>query len=155
MHSTYELYYSDLAYNVVMGKADNEQRKMIETFVELSYILIDNVAPGVTVGEVAKKIMEKLNKTEYAPHTPPVFGHGIGIVGHEWYPPITIFEPWTSYEFREGMVEELYLQINKPGVGGLRLEIPVLVTKIPVLVTKRGCEKPTKTPIEPAEHQPD
>ncbi|MEM1512842.1 MAG: hypothetical protein QXN15_09835 [Candidatus Jordarchaeales archaeon] len=99
--------------------------------------------------------MEKLNKTEYAPHTPPVFGHGIGIVGHEWYPPITIFEPWTSYEFREGMVEELYLQINKPGVGGLRLEIPVLVTKIPVLVTKRGCEKPTKTPIEPAEHQPD
>ncbi|MEM1512841.1 MAG: M24 family metallopeptidase [Candidatus Jordarchaeales archaeon] len=55
MHSTYELYYSDLAYNVVMEKADNEQRKMIETFVELSYILIDNVAPGVTVGEVAKK----------------------------------------------------------------------------------------------------
>ena len=144
LHATYDLYYSDLSFNVVMGKANQEQRKMIETFVELSYTLLDNVAPGVRIGEVAQKVMDKLSKTEYAPHTPLVFGHGIGIVGHEWYPPIAPFEPWTKYELKGGMVEELYLQINKPGVGGLRLEVPVLITG-------RGCEKLTKTPIEPAE----
>jgi Xaa-Pro aminopeptidase len=144
LHSTYELYYSDLSFNIVLGRASNEQKKMMETFTDIAYTLLDSVAAGVKIGDVAAAVMGKLEKTEYHPHVPPVFGHGLGIVGHEWYPPIAPFPPWSDYVLKENMVEELYLQLNKPGIGGLRLEVPVLVKK-------DGCEKLTKTPIEPEE----
>ncbi|MHA1209771.1 MAG: M24 family metallopeptidase [Candidatus Freyarchaeota archaeon] len=142
LHCTYELYYSDLAYNIVMGKPTPEQQKLVDTYVELVHFMLDTIQPGMKIGELANQVAEKLFNTEYLPHVPPVFGHGLGIVGHEWYPPIASFEPWASMEFRENMVEELYLQLNHPGVGGLRLEIPVLITK-------RGAERLTETPVEP------
>jgi Xaa-Pro aminopeptidase len=144
LHCTYDLYYSDLSFNVVMGRASDEQRRMMEIFVDLAYTLLDSICAGVKIGDVVQKVMEKLNKTEFAHHTPPVFGHGLGIVGHEWYPPLAPFEPWSSYELKENMVEELYLQLNKPGIGGFRLEVPVLIKK-------DGCEKLTRMPIEPEE----
>jgi Xaa-Pro dipeptidase len=142
LHCTYELYYSDLAYNVVMGKPTPKQQKLIDTYNEIVHFMLDNIQPGMKIGEIANEISKKLFQTEYLPHVPPVFGHGLGIVGHEWYPPISSFEPWASMEFKENMVEELFIQLNHPGVGGLRLEIPILITK-------KGAEKLTKTPVEP------
>jgi len=142
LHSTYAMYYSDLSFNVVVGKASKEQKEMMEIFTDVAYTLLDSVEAGVRIGDVANAVMRKIERTPYFAHVPPVFGHGIGIVGHEWYPPIAPFPPWTDYVLKENMVEELYFQLNKPGVGGLRLEVPVLVKK-------HGCEKLTKTTVEP------
>ena len=69
------------------------------------------------------------------------FGHGIGIVGHEWYPAITSGEEFAHLVFEPDMAEVAALVINKPGVGGMRLECPVLITD-------DGAEVLTKTQIE-------
>lgn len=142
LHPTYNLYYSDLACNVVMGEPTDEQQKLIDTFNEMVDFMFDNLSPGLKIGKYAETILEKLSETKYHDHVPPVFGHGIGIVGHDWYPPITVLEPWSEIEFRENMVEELYLQLNQPGVGGLRLELPVLITN-------NGPIRLTESPVRP------
>jgi Xaa-Pro aminopeptidase len=142
LHCTHDLYYSDLAHNVLLGEPTDEQRDMIDVFVETAEFLLNAVEPGVTMGEVTQQVNERLSGTGYEQHVPPVFGHGIGTVGHDGYPVLSWVEPYASVEFEENMVQELYLQVNQPGVGGLRFEVPVVVTC-------DGAERLTETPIEP------
>lgn len=142
LHSTYDLYYSDLAYNVVMGEPTDEQQELINVFVDTAEFMLDSVEPGVTMGELTQKVTGKISGTGYQKHVPPIFGHGIGTVGHDGYPLVSWVEPYSGVEFEEGMVQEMYLQVNEPGTGGLRLELPVLVTA-------DGAERLTETPIEP------
>ncbi len=83
--------------------------------------------------------MEHLNSVGYARYALAAFGHGIGIVGHEWYPAITSGEEFAHLTFEPNMAEVAALVINRPGVGGVRLECPVIITD-------DGNEVLTKTP---------
>ena len=48
---------------------------------------------------------------------------------------------WGSMIFEENMVEVAAVVFNRPGLGGLRLEAPTLITK-------NGSEMLPKTPVE-------
>ena len=51
--------------------------------------------------------MDHLASIGYVQDALAAFGHGIGIVGHEWYPAITSGEEFAHlvFEFRRGQLE--------------------------------------------------
>lgn len=74
------------------------------------------------------------------------FGHGIGHFGNEWFPSFTnVAIPYSSdpgIVLEPGFMEIIAVTCNQPGVGGLRLERPAVITET-------GVEVLSKTPIEP------
>nr|MDO8089378.1 Xaa-Pro peptidase family protein [Candidatus Sigynarchaeota archaeon] len=142
LHSMYRLYYGDLSHNYFMGQPSEEQKKLSDAYVEACYTLIDEMQPGANIGDVAKSVMSVAEKHGYANDILFGFGHGIGGVGNESYPLIVDMEPWNKMEFEPGMVEIAAVVLNRPGVGGMRLEAPVWIKE-------DGNEVLPKTPIEP------
>ena len=65
------------------------------------------------------------------------FGHGLGL---EARIPPTI-SPENDYVLQDNMAMVAVVQLTDPAVGGLRLEMPLIITD-------RGAEKLCKTPIE-------
>nr|MDO8098791.1 hypothetical protein [Candidatus Njordarchaeota archaeon] len=69
-------------------------------------------------------------------------GHGIGCCGSEAYPIIVDGDPWGNMVLEPDMVEIMAIVLNKPSVGGMRLESPIWIKK-------KGNEVLPKTPFEP------
>ena len=88
MHPTYKQYYSDLSHNYIIGQPSPEQRKLADAYLEAAEVLIANLKTGRTVGQVAKTVAAVVEKSGYAAYTLPGYGHGLGVIGHEWYPAI-------------------------------------------------------------------
>jgi Xaa-Pro aminopeptidase len=74
------------------------------------------------------------------------FGHGIGHFGHEWYPTLTdikidqVSEP--DYKMEPNYMQMIAVTANMEGVGGLRMERPLVITE-------EGNELLSKLPFEP------
>ncbi len=141
MHPTYKNYYSDLSHNYILGKPSPEQKKLAEAYLETCETLIGSMKAGTKIRDVSKKVNEVLDKNGYRQYTLPGYGHGIGVIGHEWYPAIIDNEEFREVVLEENVVEIAALVINVPGVGGMRLECPVRVTP-------SGGEQLCTTPLE-------
>jgi Xaa-Pro dipeptidase len=141
MHPTYKQYYSDLSHNYILGKPSSEQQKLADAYLNACETLIASLKEGATIGEVFRAVMGKITATGYAQYTLPGFGHGLGVVGHEWYPAIIDNDEFRDIVLKENVVEVAAMVINVPGVGGMRLECPVRVTP-------SGGEMLTTTPLE-------
>ncbi len=147
LHAMYNLYLGDLARNVIMGEPTPEQRELAKAFVASCNMLLENMKPGVTYGEVADKMDAFMDRTGYRQYALPGYGHGIGILGNEYYPVVmnssVPYESKGDLVLQPNMVEVAALVLNKPGVGGMRMEMTVLITK-------NGNEPLNKVPFEPA-----
>jgi Xaa-Pro dipeptidase len=147
LHSMYNLYLGDLARNAIMGHPTPEQRELSDAFVATCNLLLENLKPGTTYGEVAAKMDAFLDDIGYRQYALPGYGHGIGILGNEWYPVVlnssTPYESQGDLVLQPNMIEVAAIVLNKPGVGGMRMETPVLITKT-------GNEPLNKVPVEPA-----
>ncbi len=147
VHCMYNLYLGDLARNAIMGEPTPEQRELSHAFVAACNLLLESLRPGATYGEVAVKMDAFMDRTGYRQYALPGYGHGIGILGNEWYP--VVMNSSVPYESRgdlvlqPNMIEIAGIVLNKPGVGGMRMEMPVLITK-------DGNEPLNKVPVEPA-----
>jgi Xaa-Pro aminopeptidase len=141
MHPTYKQYYSDLSHNYILGKPSLEQRKLADAYLAACDTLIASLKAGSTIGDVFKKVSDEVSRSDYRRYTLPGFGHGLGVVGHEWYPPIIDSDEVRDLVLQEDVVEVAAMVINVPGVGGMRLECPVRVTA-------SGGEMLTATPLE-------
>ncbi|RJP17532.1 MAG: aminopeptidase P family protein [Candidatus Abyssobacteria bacterium SURF_5] len=142
LHSTYGHYYSDLSHNYIIGKPTREQERLAEAYTGAAEFLISKLVPGARVPDIWQEMMDYLSSAGYVQDALAAFGHGIGIVGHEWYPAITSGEEFSHIVLEPNLTEVAALVINRPGVGGHRLECPVLITQ-------SGNEVLTKTPIRP------
>ena len=147
LHSMYNLYLGDLARNAIMGQPSAEQRELSDVFVATCNVLLENLKPGATYGEVAARMDAYLDDIGYRQYALPGYGHGIGILGNEWYPVVvnsnTPYESKGDLLLRPNMIEVAAIVLNKPGVGGMRMETPVLITET-------GNEPLNKVPFEPA-----
>jgi Xaa-Pro aminopeptidase len=147
LHSMYRLYLGDLARNVIMGEPTTEQRELSDAFVAACNLLLESLKPGTTYGQVADKMDAFLDDTGYRQYALPGYGHGIGIVGNEWYPVVVNsrvpYESNGDLMLQPNMIEVAAVVLNKPGVGGMRMETPVLITE-------GGNEPLNKVPVEPA-----
>lgn len=141
MHPTYKHYYSDLSHNYILGKPTAKQQKLADAYLKTSEKLISSLKAGSTVGEVWNTVNDEVTKLGYVDYTLPGFGHGLGVIGHEWYPAILNNDEFRNVVLEENVVEVAALVINVPDVGGMRLECPVRVTS-------SGGEMLTTTPLE-------
>lgn len=128
MHATYQRYYSDLSHNYILGKPSAEQRKLADAYLKTAEKLIGSLKAGVTVGQVWQTAYDEVSSLGYADYTLPAFGHGIGLIGHEWYPAIINNDEFRDLVLEEDVVEVAALVMNVQGVGGMRLECSVRVT---------------------------
>ncbi len=147
LHAMYNLYLGDLARNAIMGEPTPEQRELADVFVAACDLLLESMKPGVTYGEVSDKVDAFMDRTGYRQYALPGYGHGIGILGNEWYPLLmnssVPYESKGDLVLQPNMVEVAALVLNRPGVGGMRMEMTVLITK-------DGNEPLNKVPFEPA-----
>lgn len=127
-HPCCNLYYSDLAHNFIIGEPDSEQSRLAEAFKRTAETLVGSLKAGNTVGQVFRSVYEKLGELGYAGFTIPSFGHGLGIMGHEWYPAIVDNDEFRNVVLEEDSVEVAFLAMAVPGVCGMRLETPVRVS---------------------------
>ena len=121
--------------------AEKELKKFNDVYEQLCYTLIDNMYPGNTFEECYQAVRKVADKEGYANDLFFGLGHGIGIIGNESWPVVVPGKEWGPMEFEENMVEIAAVVFNRPGLGGLRLESPTLVTK-------NGAEVLPKTPFE-------
>jgi Xaa-Pro aminopeptidase len=141
MHPTYKLYYADLSHNYILGEPTSEQKKLADVYYKASETLISSMKAGTKIGDLFQTVFSVVAEAGYAQHTLPGFGHGLGVVGHEWYPAILNNDEFRDVVLEENVVEVAALVINVPEVGGMRLETPVRVTP-------SGGEMLCKTPLQ-------
>lgn len=118
-------YYSDMTRTVCKGEPNNPKLKeMYNVVLEAQEAGFYKIKDGVTGDEVHNEVLEVFKKhgmEEYFIHGT---GHGVGLDVHE--------EPRLSVggvKLKEGMIVTNEPGLYIPGVGGVRIEDTVLVTK--------------------------
>ncbi|RJQ08146.1 MAG: aminopeptidase P family protein [Bacillota bacterium] len=133
LHAMYGLMLGDVAHNYVLGEPSGELSEVIEAYTHTSNYLVAEMQPGRSLGEVAQAVASFVGEHGWSEWVLPGYGHGIGHFGHEWYPCVMQFpianNTQPDYILEPGYVQEIAIVCNRPGVGGFRLERPLLVTE--------------------------
>ena len=145
LHAMYGLMLGDVSHNAIMGTPTEEQKQVIKAYTETCHYLVQQMQPGKTLGQVSKATRKFVVENGWSKIIRG-FGHGSGHLGHEWYPTLTDYEiPHVSepdYVLEPNYMQIVALTANQPGVGGLRLERPLVITE-------DGNELLSKMPFEP------
>jgi len=126
LHTMYRLYLGDLAGNFYMGK--NPPRAVAELaacWEETVAFLLNAMKPGERIADLVDRafsIMEKHGMAEWGLRA---FGHGLGTCART--PPYMV--QGNQAELKANMVLALGTHLYNPEVGGMRLELPVLITE--------------------------
>jgi Xaa-Pro aminopeptidase len=145
LHGMYGLMLGDVSHNAVFGKPTDQQRELMDAYVQTTEYLLASLRPGRTIGDAAKDVREFTVKNGWGKIIRG-FGHGIGHFGNEWFPSFTdvpmryVSDPEIVME--PGFMEVMALTCNQKGVGGFRFERPIVITD-------DGAEVLSKTDITP------
>jgi Xaa-Pro dipeptidase len=118
-------YMSDVARTGVVGVADDQKRKMLETALEMRDKVVEAVKPGARICDlqlIAENVAAKHGFADY--YYPTGFGHGIGTSVVE----SPILFPDSEAQLEENMVFSLEPMIVIEGVGTAVFEDMILVT---------------------------
>ena len=142
-------YYADMTRTLVKGEPGEELQKMYDAVLESQEAALAMIGPGVNGRDVHGKVSEILHERGYKtlqhdqkPGEPLVegfihgTGHGVGLEVHE-APRISTADE----ELIPGDVVTVEPGLYEPGVGGVRIEDLVVVTK-------SGCRNLTNFPKE-------
>lgn len=130
-------YGSDLTRVCWLGSIPARMRKIFDVVRAAHDSAIEAVRPGMTAHDldaVARRVITKAGFGKLFNHA---LGHGLGLVAHE----VPRVGMGTPTELQPGMVITIEPGVYLPGVGGIRLEDDVLVTR-------SGCEVLTTLPVE-------
>ncbi len=128
-------YNSDMTRTISFGRVGDEERRIFQGVYEAQKAAVDKVRCGVkaaTVDRAARRVIEAFGLGDAFPHAT---GHGVGLEIHE-QPRIGAGE---QTRLASGMVITIEPGAYVEGVGGVRIEDLVLVTKT-------GCEILSRTP---------
>ena len=125
LHPMVELYLADLGVPVMFGKASAEQRHLMDTWQEVVDFMLDNLKPDRPIAAVCKEAFSIFARRGLEKFGLPMFGHGLGTCARQR----PFLHPATEDTAVEGMTFALGTHLYKPGVGGLRLEYPAVITK--------------------------
>jgi Xaa-Pro aminopeptidase len=125
LHPMVELYIADLGLPVMLGKPDKEQQTLMNAWEEAVAAAMDALKPGDPAKTACRKGYDVFAKHGVADYALPMFGHGLGTCARQ--------RPFMSIRsndvMQEGMVLALGGHVYKPGIGGMRQEYPVLITR--------------------------
>lgn len=121
----YQGYCSDMTRTIVLGKANDEQKELYHIVLEAQKRALDGIRAGVTGKWVDALARDYIALAGYGAYFGHGLGHSVGLYIHE--------EPRLSFREEtvlcEGMVETVEPGIYLPGVGGVRIEDLVEITK--------------------------
>lgn len=137
IHPLIDLYCGDLAFNVCVGEPTAKQRELEKVWKEAIFTMLDNMKPGIVMGEAARKTRKVIKDAKLEQFASSLLGHGLATDSK--MPPV-VSEANESV-FEENMFVELVVNITVPAIGGLR-------TESMVLITRNGPELLTRTPLE-------
>jgi Xaa-Pro aminopeptidase len=121
----YNNYCSDITRTVALGSCSDELSCIYNLVKTAGDEAIKMANEGVTLGALdftARNIIEREGYGEYFGHN---LGHGLGIQVHE-YPAVA---PNNVEILKDGMIVTIEPGIYIPGVGGIRIEEDILITK--------------------------
>lgn len=122
----YKGYHSDITRTIPLGNKINEELKKIYNIVkeaqELGLSLVKEGANTRYIDNQVREFMKKFGYDKYFVHG---LGHGIGIEGHE----LPYLNENEEYILKENMVITIEPGIYIQGIGGVRIEDTVIVTK--------------------------
>ena len=117
-------YWSDVTQTSCVGFMEGQKAEMFSAIVQAQSDAVTSVKDGVPAAEidaVARRTLERAGfEKAFIHHT----GHGVGLGYHENTPRLA---PGSKDTLRAGMTHSVEPGIYVPGVGGVRLEVNVLV----------------------------
>lgn len=128
----YDRYCADLTRSIFLDDPGDTMRRVYEIVLKAQQAGIDTIRPGVNAEAVDAAAREVIDSTEFKGRFIHSFGHGIGMDVHQ---EIHV-SPRSKHVLKEGNIISAEPGIYVPGVGGVRIEDTILVTK-------DGCERLT------------
>ncbi|HVM44348.1 MAG TPA: Xaa-Pro peptidase family protein, partial [Candidatus Thermoplasmatota archaeon] len=125
----YQRYASDLTRTYVWGQPSKEMRDMVETCLQAHAAAIAAVKAGVKGGAVHEAAAAVIDASPWKGRFIHSVGHSLGLAVHDG-PALHPRHDWT---LEENMVVTIEPGIYLPGIGGVRIEDDVVVTR-------EGCE---------------
>lgn len=125
LHPMVELYLADFGMPVFVGKPTREQQRLIDCWEETVNFLISALKPGTKVAEICSQALKVFSKYGFENYGLPMFGHGLGTCARLQ----PFLNPKSEDILSPMMVLALGTHLYEPGVGGLRLEHPVMITE--------------------------
>ena len=126
-------YASDMTRTFAVGEVSEELRRIYGVVLEGNLRAIEAIRPGVTLASLDRAARNSITAAGYGPYFNHRLGHGLGMDIHE-YPSV---HGMNEDPVIEGMVFTVEPGIYVPGVGGVRIEDDVMVTRdgVEVLTT--------------------
>lgn len=121
-------YRGDLTRVHFFGAPNPALTEMLEWTRAAQESAFQAVRPGVSLGDLDQKARAIYAREGVEPLFTHGLGHGIGLETHE-YPSIKATGPDMQVPIEEGMVFTLEPGLYRPGVGGVRWEDIIVVTK--------------------------
>ena len=138
IHPTVNNYRSDLALNAVVGPPPDHIKRLGDAWEAIVQAEIEALKPGRTVHEVTTDVENAITKMKLDPRWNHRFGgHGLGTEAR--MPPSISKGDERVLKPRTVVVAAVF--VIDPGVAGIRLELPILLTET-------GNEVLCKTPLK-------
>lgn len=118
-------YCSDMTRTIVVGKANDEQRKIYSTVLKAQLAGLEAIKSGVICRDAdaaARQIIADAGYGRFFGHS---LGHGVGLMIHE----LPNLSPKSETILEPGMIVTCEPGIYIPGFGGVRIEDMVYVTE--------------------------
>ena len=123
--SRFGRYCSDLTRTIFLGEPVEKLKRAYEIVLNAQEAGIERIRPGAKASEVDAAARELIDSTEFKGLFIHSFGHGIGMDVHQ----NIHVSPRSEHVLEEGNVISAEPGIYIPGVGGIRIEDTILVTK--------------------------
>ncbi|MGC8538245.1 MAG: M24 family metallopeptidase [Candidatus Micrarchaeia archaeon] len=126
--ATYEFYCADMTRTFLTSKKDEGIKKIYDTVAEAQRRAISMMRVGEKGGNVdkaARDYIDSVYEGKYKGRFTHSLGHSVGIEVHDGY----VLSPKSNVVLKEGMVFTAEPGVYVPGLGGVRIEDDILITK--------------------------
>jgi len=133
----YKGYCSDITRSFLVGESNKKLEEIYKIVRNAQESAIKVIKAGIKASEVDKVARDYIESKGYGKYFTHSTGHGLGVVVHD---PIAVSSK-SEMILEENMIITIEPGIYIPGVGGIRIEDDVLVTKDGCVVLTSACKR--------------